>query len=272
VARPPAEVDAARDEDRVVGRFHSRSDRRFVILRACLRSLSSDGNDACYPEWERSRRWGISECSTVRLPDPWSTRCASACRRSGASCARKLATPPAGEAKDYLRTENFETGEVTVRFRDDPEAERKEKALTSSLIKSKVTTERDWITFANIYREGKGGYDGALRITTRGGRTESDGTKIRITDAEEALVVMRLEPLTGEAASAAGSSNIKTALASLPQDYDALLTPHAKAHADLFNRVTLDLNASPSDRIGFPKGARHGTVIEVRRNVIDDLR
>ena len=108
--------------------------------------------------------------------------------------------PADGQITDYMRTENFQTGEVTVRWRDNrgefrrrffvsrtdnlivisltgpvasellfppvsPEAHTAETG--SSLIRSEQETTTGWVTYHNVYVKGKGGYDAAVRIISR---------------------------------------------------------------------------------------------------------
>jgi hypothetical protein len=175
-----------------------------------------------------------------------------------------------GHLRDYLRTEDFQTGEVAVRWTDalgpwqrrlfvsrpdnvivlsiagpGPRKVNCDLSLAQinhRLIHSEIRTENGWITCHNVYVKGKGGYDGALRVTARGGQIRCDAGKIKITAADEVLVLMRIEPYRQAAESSL--ERMRADLDRLPQDYDALLRPHAKAHGEIFNRVTLDLGGA----------------------------
>ena len=183
---------------------------------------------------------------------------------------------PVAEAADesYLRTENFETGEVTVRWRGEKGTVLRRLfvsrphntivlSITSppkgtvscslgmapighTLIQPEIATEEGWITCHNVYVKGKGGYDGAARVVTKGGTVSSDGRRITARGADEVLVLMRIEPWTK--AEQRSIERLKAELARLPADYAALLAPHAKAHGEIFRRVRLDLGADPADR------------------------
>jgi hypothetical protein len=103
--------------------------------------------------------------------------------------------PAVGTIKDYERTENFQTGEVTVRWKDDRGefkrrlfVSRTENLLALSLtgpvpcelafpavdhplIQPQQETTPEWVTYHNVYAKGKGGYDAAVRIIRKeGGR------------------------------------------------------------------------------------------------------
>ncbi len=230
-----------------------------------------------------------------------------------------------GAVTDYARTEDFQTGEVTARWRDNRGAfarrvfvSRAENvivmALTgpegrldaelyfptvapspdaqpaggwtadlgSKLIASQQQTGPAWVTYHNTYTQGKGGYDAAVRIVADGGSVTATGAVVRVSGADEVLLLMRIVPwktplpkersdawayaaanpdfakpgLYTAAPELAASSVVayrapEDAAALLPQvrqaldrvkpDYARLFKPHARAHRELFDRVTLDL-------------------------------
>jgi hypothetical protein len=226
--------------------------------------------------------------------------------------------PHEGEIRDYARTQDFATGEVAVRWRDDAGAwqrrlfvSRTDNVVALSIsgpgpgkaactltpelvgekrILSERKVENGWVTYHNVYQHGKGGYDAVLRVVPRGGEIDSEGEAIQIAGADEVLVLMRIVPWKtplpegrseawayspenpdfaadrlGKYAPApplADSSvvayrapedarallpKLKDTLTALPADYAKLFEPHAKAHGELFHRVTLDL-AGGGDR------------------------
>ena len=111
--------------------------------------------------------------------------------------------------------------------------------INHRLIHSEIHSESGWITCHNVYVKDKGGYDGAIRVIARGGQTRCDAGKIKITAADEVLVLMRIEPY--RQAEESSLERLRAELGRIPADYDALLRPHAKAHGEIFNRVTLDV-------------------------------
>jgi hypothetical protein len=172
-----------------------------------------------------------------------------------------------GHVRDYLRTEDFQTGEVAVRWTDALGAwqrrlfvSRTDNAIVLSiagpgphkvncdlwmaqinhrLIHSEIHSESGWITCHNVYVKGKGGYDGAIRVVARGGQTRCEAGKIKITAADEVLLLMRIEPY--REAGESSMERLRADLGRLRPDYEALLRPHARAHGEIFNRVTLDV-------------------------------
>jgi len=128
----------------------------------------------------------------------------------------------AGEIRGYVRTEDFATGEVTVRWKDDagawqrrlfvsradnvialsitgPGAGKVTCALTAEAVgEARILSERKvqdgWATYHNTYKNGKGGFDAALRIVAKGGAAKAEGTAIQVNGADEVLVLMRIAP------------------------------------------------------------------------------
>ena len=197
----------------------------------------------------------------------------------------KLDTSASGPVTDYLRTTDFQTGEVSVRWRDNdgtcvrrlfvsridnvavlsitrPDAKRLDVTIATppiehKLIESELRVEKDRITYHNAYTQSPGGYDSVVRVMAKGGRTQCDGQKIVVTGASEVLLVAgikwydKLENGSVEA--------LKSKLLALPADYRALLQPHAAAHGEIFNRVTLDLGGGDDRQLTTEellKGAR----------------
>jgi hypothetical protein len=179
----------------------------------------------------------------------------------------KIDTPARGPIADYLRTTDFETGEVMVRWRDDesnylrrlfvsrpdnvavmsitrPDSKKINLSLspvpvTHKFIKSTLTVDNGWISYHNAYVHSPGGYDNVLRVVTKGGRVESDGERIVVTGADELLLLARVEWYAKHEDGSAEA--VKSSLAALAGDYQKLLIPHAAEHGEIFNRVTLDL-------------------------------
>ncbi|MCX7047235.1 MAG: glycoside hydrolase N-terminal domain-containing protein [Candidatus Sumerlaeota bacterium] len=201
--------------------------------------------------------------------------------------------PADGPISDYVRTENFQTGEVVTRWRDRRGefhrrlfVSRTDNLIALSLtgpapsellfpdvaekrIESQKEASPEWVTYHNVYAKGKGGFDAAVRV-------------IRIDEGRDILALIRIAPwktplpketseawayspdnpdfknpgkfnpvppLADSSVVAYASANdaqalmpqLKKSLADVRPDYAQLLAPHAKAHGELFNRVTLDL-------------------------------
>ena len=185
----------------------------------------------------------------------------------------KIDQPTEGDISDYARVENFSTGEVWVQWQTPEGAfsrrmfvSRTENVIVlrltgpkgklsvrltvppvgNPLIKSSVVHAADLVTCHNVYVNGKGGYDGAVRVGTNGGQVTCTGGSISIANADAVTLVMRVEPF--QKADARSLPKLTRALADLPMSYEALLKPHAAAHGARFNRVSLDLGGIPAER------------------------
>lgn len=135
--------------------------------------------------------------------------------------------------------------------------------IEHELIQAEIESSADWLSAHTTYTQGKGGYDSLLRVTCAGGKiTHSAGT-LCVSGADEVLVVMQVRtwktPLPPEQSEARAYSpkqpefrsgyktnllpEMKRDLQSAVASYDALLAPHARAHGELFKRVSLDLDS-----------------------------
>ncbi len=185
-----------------------------------------------------------------------------------------LEMPAGGTVTDYVRTTDFQTGEVSVHWRDDdggyarrlfvsrpdnvavlsitrPGAQRIDATIAAppiehKLTKSELRVDRDWITYHNAYTESSGGYDSVIRVVVKEGRVRGDGHKIIVTDAAEVLLLMGVE--WHERIKAESVDTLKRKLLALSADYEKLLRPHVEAHGGIFNRVTLDLGGGDDRR------------------------
>ena len=201
--------------------------------------------------------------------------------------------PVVGEITGYERREDFQTGEVTERWRDSrgefvrrlfvsradnlialsitgPAAcDLEFPAVENGLVESEQQTVPGWVMCHNSYRKGKGGFDAAVRILSRDrGRdvllliriapwktplppeqSEAWAYSPKNPDFERPGRYQPAPPLADSSVvayrtardAAALLPEVKKALARVKGDYDSLFLPHARAHAALFNRVSLDL-------------------------------
>ncbi|WPJ96604.1 glycoside hydrolase N-terminal domain-containing protein [Coraliomargarita algicola] len=186
--------------------------------------------------------------------------------------------------EEYLRTVDFETGEVEVTWRDG-ETRFSRKLFVSipdDVSVMSITADQagavDGSVTLNIHdlkdaidQQGKdfdpgftyqtqvsgefvefradgsdgGEFGGVLRVLTREGSTEVDGQKIRFAGADEVVLIVAL--FANEPASAA-VSRLKRQLAALEGDYDTLFARHAPLHREKFDVMEVNLNpAGPQD-------------------------
>lgn len=65
----------------------------------------------------------------------------------------------------------------------------------------------------------------------------TEGDSLRIADADEVLVLVRITPL--ENANLSVRPSVQRELSRLPLDYNTLLLPHSRKHAEMFRRMQL---------------------------------
>jgi len=89
-------------------------------------------------------------------------------------------------------------------------------------------------------RDNPEGYHALGRVIVAGGRARAPaGERLDFKGATRVTMIMRLEYL--DDATAADRDKLRKVLADLPDDYEKLLAPHAAAHGEMFDRVTLEL-------------------------------
>lgn len=191
----------------------------------------------------------------------------------------RLTAPQEGLARNYQRETVLDTGEIVVRWTDGRGSwerrvfvSRPHDAIVMRMRRSDdaaldctlwlaeapgrlpgdvgpVTIEHrdDEMLFSCAYHRKMGrpepeGYQALARVICRGGTAASvAGQGVKIADADELLVIMRLEYL--DRVSDADLDALRAALAALGDDYDQLLAPHAAVHGEMFTRVRLDLGS-----------------------------
>lgn len=131
---------------------------------------------------------------------------------------RLVAPETAGDPANYVRSQNFETGELTVQWTDkDGYWERKlfasrpdnviamslsgpkgkvdfalSMAIGHELVQTEITAADGWLSAHAIYAKGKGGYDSLVRVLPEGGKTESKDGKITVSGADHILLLMQV--------------------------------------------------------------------------------
>ncbi len=195
------------------------------------------------------------------------------------ACAVEIEIPAGGQIRDYLRMTNFTTGEATVVWNDNRgrwrrrlfvsrpdnvvvhriEAPPGKKLDCTFTIDEKLPEVPDDVSFRKNFSRGWFGLDGKYpegrmhhgfemltRVVPDGGRVKAGENNLRITDANEILLLTRL--VRYETGQEAEASKLKTDLAQIPADYDVLLKRHARIHGEIFNRVELDLGGEDCAR------------------------
>jgi hypothetical protein len=208
-------------------------------------------------------------------------------------------------AQDYARVENFETGEASVQWKtseghfsrrlfvsqpdnvvvlnlDGPKGKVNANFSApppgDNRIINSTTSDNGWIREHNVYLNGKGGYDIAIKVINHGGSEASRTTGIGIENADGVTLIMRVQPwktpLENTQASeymkdcpdfhrtdqTAGPyraameyqpswmTDLQVAIDHVAPSYDALLKRQIAVWKPMFDRVTIDLNASEKQR------------------------
>lgn len=90
------------------------------------------------------------------------------------------------------------------------------------------------------------GYEGVVKVVRADGEVRTDADNLTISGATDVLLLARVEPSSDMDNSMI--NDMLNALSALPADYGKLLQSHEKIHKDLFERVSLNLNATDTDR------------------------
>ncbi len=183
-----------------------------------------------------------------------------------------------GEVKDYKRSVNFEKGEIEVKWKsgDDqwlrktfvsrpdkmvvqkftgtgklnisfdqgqlvPKIIRQQSKYgkTLQLKSGENSNDNTWLIYRQSYKINNRGYEVITKVVAKGGKTIKQGDKIIVSDADEILVLTRINFL--EHFQKSQVEQTKKDINSLGSNYEALLQKHANIHGEMFNRVQLDL-------------------------------
>lgn len=110
-------------------------------------------------------------------------------------------------------------------------------------------TREGFLTYRTLYgkpHEGSPlGYEGVARIVPSGGTLVREGNRIKVTDADEVLVLVAVEPLEKSI-----DSKIPEVMQAMQQalSYDELLKAHGEIHTRLYDACTLDLGVTAHEK------------------------
>jgi len=182
------------------------------------------------------------------------------------------------EVRDYARSTNFETGEVTVHWADARGAFRRtlfvsradgvavlkitgpapgtidcrlelvprnpdHQRFRRNIADLERTADEHSLTYRNTYANAFPGsihvLEGVADVKRIGGTATPDGSALVIEGADEVLVTVSVGPLYGN--DETRLEETKARLAAMSGDYDGLLSRHGAIHGEVFNRTRLDL-------------------------------
>ena len=188
-----------------------------------------------------------------------------------------------GEIKDYRRISNYETGEIIVRWSDDRgEWERRSfvsrdanvsvfelQAPASGGLSCAVSLQmleemnfpkgmrvnnlhaKDYLNIRLNYAppmEAEG-YEGGIRVKQSGGSSFLRNDTLYIQNASKVLLLARTEKYATDCMAEWDKGLLKEALNKIKPDYKSLVKAHKAIHTAIFNRVEMDLGASPAERL-----------------------
>lgn len=197
--------------------------------------------------------------------------------------ALKIDMDASGEIKDYSRISNYETGEITVRWSDAcgewerrsfvsrdanvsvfelqaPSAGKLNCAVSLQMpaemnfpkgMKMNCLHAKDYLNIRVNYAPPMDaeGYEGGIRVKQSGGSCFLRNDTLYIQDASKVLLLARTEKYAPDCAAEWDKGLLKEALNKIKPDYKALVKAHKAIHAAIFNRVKMDLGASPAERL-----------------------
>lgn len=187
-----------------------------------------------------------------------------------------------GEVQDYKRTQDYSTGEITVRWTDDRGAwerkafvSRKDNVAVEYLTNPteaesfgcevKLTTDPgmhlpagmtitdastvDFLNLRAVYpKTDNAGYEGVTKVITDGTKTLEDGV-MSIENATYVLLLTKNEKYYTDCQNGWDAQKLQEALNSVPQSYEELMAGQIETHQEIYDRVSIDLNAPAEDRL-----------------------
>lgn len=188
-----------------------------------------------------------------------------------------------GEIKDYRRICNYETGEIIVRWSDDRgEWERRSfvsrdtnvsvfelQAPASGGLSCAVSLQmleemnfpkgmrvnnlhaKDYLNIRVNYAPPMDaeGYEGGIRVKQSGGSSFLRNDTLYIQNTSKVLLLARTEKYATDCMAEWDKGLLKEALNKIKPDYKSLVKAHKAIHTAIFNRVKMDLGASPAERL-----------------------
>jgi hypothetical protein len=193
-----------------------------------------------------------------------------------------ITMPDGGPIRDYVRTCNFRTGEITVKWTDDRGAwvrrafvSRKDNVVvqyltapTNGTLNCSVQLGVDsgmhlpqQMAFTSIAVPGslnlratygpdtnQAGYEGVVRVVTDGGSQSVNNGGLTVTGAKSVTMLTRTAKYYSDCVGHWNQKLLQGQLAALPANYQILLKGQIAAHQAIYDRVRMDLHASEADR------------------------
>ena len=192
-----------------------------------------------------------------------------------------ISIPAQGEVQGYSRTCNFRTGEITVEWNDvrgkwqrKAFVSRKDNVIVQQLnapSNSKLTCDINLgvtnkmgfpkeMSFTNVeengflniraryFAEKSIGYEGVTRFVVNDGSYEIKDNILHVRDAKSVMLISRTAKYYEDCDDKWNMRQIQKELAQLPTDYKTLIKGQIETHGQIYDRASLNLNASDDDR------------------------
>ncbi|WP_321335425.1 glycoside hydrolase N-terminal domain-containing protein [uncultured Bacteroides sp.] len=190
--------------------------------------------------------------------------------------------PQDGEVRNYVRTCDFETGEISVRWSDNrgdwlrkafvsrkdnvsviqlsaPSKGRLNAAIClatdagMNFPKGMTFTSHSSAGYLNIRvhypkQTNDNGYEGVVRIKVSGGNHYLQGDTLYIKSANSVIMLCRTEKYYEDCEKQWGAGLLRKELDRIPADYPKLLAGQKAIHKTIYDRVKLDFGADASTR------------------------
>ncbi len=126
-----------------------------------------------------------------------------------------------------------------------------QNALVKSLIKKAESYTIDGfiqchIEYAKPHEYSPDGYDGLLKVITKGGQLSTEGNTYVVSNADEIIILTAIEPYKGD--NKETTNALKKHINSVSSDYSVLLEHQKQTHGALYNRVNLWLNPTSEEK------------------------
>lgn len=194
----------------------------------------------------------------------------------------RISIPQDGDVRNYSRTCNFRTGVISVNWTDNRGdwtrksfVSRKDDVtvqyltapsggkLTCSI---QLTTNRkmslpssmrfsslagtDFLNLRAKYppETGDAGYEGVTRVIVSGGIESVNGGVLTLSNADSVLLLTRTAKYYSNCEDQWNQELLQKQLAEIPANYDTLVKGQIATHEAIYDRVRIDLDASPEDR------------------------
>ncbi|SDZ19092.1 Glycosyl hydrolase family 65, N-terminal domain [Evansella caseinilytica] len=194
--------------------------------------------------------------------------------------ALKFQMESTGPVYDYLRTVDFETGEVKVHWKDAADEyirklfiSRADNVIVlqmtakqgtvingelaiddfvheGSAERCEIGSENNTLSFSCAYAKTSKGYTGLSVVHTNCGSVTAEKEKLVITDAKEVLILTKIAPLENKRAAYDKQNKLyEDILSVIHHGYPALLKRHVNVHGSIFNRVSFTINEELDENV-----------------------